>query len=102
MSVKFSRSLLVAGLAAAFIAAGTVETASASTCTREASLVRVSKKQLSHDKAALRNASARLRRNPHSLSAKRAVSRATLRVRADNRLVNRRRQKFVDDCLPGY
>jgi hypothetical protein len=96
------RSLLVAAVAGMLVATAGAETASASKCTRAESLVRVSKWQLSRDRAALRNASARLRRHPRSATAKRNVARAKLRVRADNQSLNRHRQSFEQNCLPGY
>ena len=96
-------SLLAAVLAGTLVAAGAPATAiGASKCTRAESLVRVSKKQLNRDKAALRHAQARLRGHPGSASAKRNVARAKLRVRADNRSLTKHRQKFEQECLPGY
>lgn len=98
-----SRTLLAAAVAGALVVTGTAGTAAAaSKCTRAESLVRISKKQLKRDKNALRVATTRLRRHPGSVSAKRALARAKLRVHADNRALNRHKQSFEQACLPGY
>jgi hypothetical protein len=96
-------SLLVAVLAGTLVAAGASATAiGASKCTRAESTLRVSKKQLTRDAAALRYAQAQLRGHPGSAAAKRNVARAKLRVRADNRALTNHKQKYEQDCLPGY
>jgi hypothetical protein len=96
-------ALLAAVLAGTLLVAGTAATAiGASKCHRAESLVRVSKKQLRRDAAALRHARALLRGHPGSATAKRNVARAKLRVRADNRTLTNRRQKYAQLCLPGY
>jgi hypothetical protein len=93
----------VAVLAGTLVVAGSSATAiGASKCTRAESLVRVSKKQLKRDSAALRRAQALLRSHPGSAAAKRTVARAKLRVRADKRALTNRRQKYAQLCLPGY
>jgi hypothetical protein len=96
-------SLLVAVLAGTLVAAGTSATAiGASKCTRAESLVRVSKKQLTRDSAALRHAQSQLRSHPGSATAKQNLVRAKLRVRADNRALTNRKQTYEQKCLPGY
>jgi hypothetical protein len=96
-------SLLVAVLAGALVAAAVSATAiGASTCTRAESLVRVNKKQLTRDSAALRQAQAQLRSHPGSAAAKRNVARAKLRVRADNSALANHKQTYEQACLPGY
>ena len=96
-------SLLVAVLAGTLVVAATSATAiGASKCTRAESLVRVSRKQLTRDSVGLRQAQAQLRAHPGSAAAQRNVARAKLRVRADNRALTNHKQKFEQDCLPGY
>jgi hypothetical protein len=96
-------SLLAAVLAGTLVVAGTASTAiGASKCHRAESLVRASKKQLRRDSAALRHAQVLLRSHPGSATAKRNVARARLRVRADNRALTNRREKYAQLCLPGY
>jgi hypothetical protein len=96
-------ALLVAVLAGTFVAAGTSATAlGASKCTRAESMVRVNKKQLTRDSAALRHAQAQLRSQPGSAAAKRNLARAKLRVRADNRALTNHKQTYEQACLPGY
>jgi hypothetical protein len=96
-------SLLVAVLAGTLVVVSTSATAiGASKCTRAESLVRVSKKQLRRDAAALRLAQAQLRSHPGSATAKRTLTRAKLRVRADNRALTNRKQTYEQDCVPGY
>ncbi len=96
-------ALLVAVLAGTLVAAGTSATAlGASKCTRAESLVKVSKKQLIKDAAALRRARAQLRSHPGSATARQNLVRAKLRVRADNRALTNRKQKYEQNCLPGY
>jgi hypothetical protein len=96
-------SVLVAVLAGTLVAAAASATAiAASKCTRAESLVRVSKKQLTRDSAALHQAQAQLRVHPGSAAAKRNVVRAKQRVRADDRALTNHRQTYEQDCLPGY
>jgi hypothetical protein len=98
-----SRSLLIAVTAATLVGAGaTAGTAAASKCTRAQSMVRVSRKQLNRDNAALRRAAAQVRRHPGSAAARRNLARARVRVRADNRVLNKRKQSYEQNCLPGY
>lgn len=102
MRRTISRSLLAAVATGALVAAGTSGTAVASKCTSAASQVRISKRQLKRDKAALRHATTVLRKHPRSASAKRTLARARLRVRADNRVLANRKHKYEQICLPGY
>jgi hypothetical protein len=96
-------SVLVAVLAGTLVAAGTSATAiGASKCTRAASQVKVSKKQLTRDAVALRRAQTKLRSHPGSATAKQNVARAKLRVRADNRALTNRKQTYEQLCVPGY